>query len=295
VAEDARPARLDPVAFDYPADWLAYDAVAALSGGSSIAVLGTQAVEPRCGDERHVDINCVYEQPLGPGDVRVFVGTGAYRGGTILDRPDVESGTTTRLTIGGMPAIIDEFDRQPDSYYREDVSLAWSIGRPSTLTNVVRIEVRAREWPARGRISTTAELKAAIQVLIDSFRFTPPAVPTDPPASTRPTASTGPSAPAEVLGLPVITVPDALAVRDGGTNDRELAVRGWFSPFAPISCPAPARWPVSPVEPDCPDPWVVLMEQPESLATAQASRFEGRPPTGPSFQAIPWVSVARWS
>lgn len=58
-----------------------------------------------------------------------------------------------------------------------------------------------------------------------------------------PPASAGPSAPVAsgaapsngradtVLGLPVIDVPAALAVRDAGDDDRELAVRGWYSPI----------------------------------------------------------------
>lgn len=387
--------------FDFPADWLAYAAPLAGSGGSSIAVLGTQPIEPRCGDKRQVDVNCVFEQPLEPGQIRVFVGTGGYRGGSVLDRPDIENGSTTRLTIGGMPAILDEFDPQPDSFYREDVSLQWSIGRPATLTNVIRIELRAREWPVRGRVNTAAEVQAATQVLVDSFRFTPPPtlLPSDAAAATEAaraairteadafargylgstdttevtyldclgdepdvTATTkvsyGPggylggaidlactwtirietpaiwrldltydwtvdgrtgryveshwidaasrvlagttagqappelesrAGPAELFRLEVMLVATALEVRDAGADDRELAVRGWFSPIGPISCtpPAttpPATRPVSPLEPNCPDQWVVLMDAPESLVTVTDGGFEGRLPTGSFFQ-----------
>ena len=377
-------------AFDFPADWLAYDAAAAGSGGSSIAVLGTQRVEPRCGDEGHIDINCVYEQPLGPGDVRLFVGTGAYRGGTVLDRPDIENGTTTRLTVGGMPAILDELDPLSGSLYREDLSLAWAIGQPRSLTNVVRIEVRVRD-------PGSTDARSVVQALIDSFRFTPPPtpLPSDPAAAVEaartairseaeafrrgyggdvdttaetyleclgnepvtasrasvrygpggdlgqlvdlactwivreetpaiwrldltyewsadgrsgryvetlwldaaasviastfagdppPAASAGPSVPASVLGLQVTNVSEALAVRDAGVDDRELAVRGWFSPIPPIVCPAPATWPVSPVEPNCPDQWVVLMAEPQSLTTVEQNGFSGRLPAGAFFQ-----------
>ena len=377
-------------AFEFRADWLAYDASTAFSGGSSIAVLGTQAVEPRCGDTGHVDINCVYEQPLGPGDIRIYVGTGAYRGGTVLDRPDIEDGTTTRLTAGGMPAILDEFDPQPDSYYHEDVSLAWVIGQPRSLSNTVRIEVRARD-------PGSADVRSIAKALIDSFRFTPPPtpLPSDPVAAinaartairiyadvfrrgyvgsvdstaetyleclgdepdtasrasvrygpggdlgqpvdlactwtireetpaiwrldltyewtvdgrsgryieTRwldasatviagtfagdppPAAATGPVVPASVFDLPVINVSEALEVRDAGVDDRELAVRGWFSPLAPVSCPAPANWPVSPVEPNCPDQWVVLMQEPESLVTVEENGFSGGAITGPAIR-----------
>lgn len=175
---DLRTLDAGDFAFEFPAVWLAYDASAAFSGGSSVAVLGSQAVEPRCGDARHVDINCVFEQRLGSGDIRIYVSTGAYRGGTVLSRPGIENGTTTRMTIGGMPAILDEFDPQPDSYYREDLSLAWVIARPRSLSSTVRIEVRARDpGSAAARSITTA--------LIDSFRFTPPPtpLPADPVAA----------------------------------------------------------------------------------------------------------------
>ena len=387
---DLRTLDAGDFAVDFPADWLAYDASTAFSGGSSIAVLGTQAVEPRCGDTGHVDINCVYEQPLGPGDIRIYVGTGAYRGGTVLDRPDIENGTTTRLTVGGMPAILDEFDPQPDSFYREDLSLAWAIGQSRSLTNVVRIEVRARD-------PGSAEVRSIAKALIDSFRFTPPPtpLPSDPAAAAEaartairleaeafrrgyvsdvdstaetyleclggepvtasrasvrygpggdlgqlvdlactwtireetpaiwrldltyewtvdgrsgryiqsrwldasatvlagtfagdppPAAVTGPVVPAGVFDLPVINVSEALEVRDAGVDDRELAVRGWFSPIPPIICPAPATWPVSPVEPNCPDQWVVLMAEPESLVTVEENGFSGGLVSGPAIQ-----------
>src|SRR5688572_18086736 len=79
-------------AFEYPATWLAYDASASGSGVSAVAVLGTQPVERRCGDERHVDINCVSEQRLEAGHIRLLVLGGGYRGGTIQDRPDIANG-----------------------------------------------------------------------------------------------------------------------------------------------------------------------------------------------------------
>lgn len=263
---DLRTLDAGEFAFDYPADWLAYDSTVAFSGGSSIAVIGTQPVEARCGTSAHVDVNCVYEQVLEPGAIRVFIGTGAYRGGTVLDRPDIENGTTTRLTIAGMPAIRDEFDRRPDSYYQEDLQVHWSIGRRATLSNVVRIEAMARD-------PGTADARAAFDAIIGSFRFADPTPPDPTPAT-------------EAFGLPVISVPDALALRDADVGDRELAVRGWFSPIGYVECPAPATWPVSPLEPTCPDGWIVLMSEPESLVTVtqDGAISEGRSPSGPAIR-----------
>ncbi|MBA2299475.1 MAG: hypothetical protein H0W22_01745, partial [Chloroflexi bacterium] len=101
--------------------------------------------------------------------------------------------------------------------------------------------------------------------------------PTPAPSEDRPAQT-------EILGLPVMSIADAIALRDAGADDRELAVRGWFSPIGPIPCPAPATWPVTPVEPNCPDQWVVLMAEPESLVTVTSDGFDGRSPTGPAIQ-----------
>lgn len=278
---DLRTLDNDEFAFDYPAAWLAYEAPAAGSGFSSVAVLGTQPVERRCGNERRVDLNCVYEQRLEAGQVRLFVLTGGYRGQTIEDRLPVENGTTSRLLVAGMPAIVDEFDPRPDSYYGEDLLIRWEIARPGTGgTNVVRLEAMLKE-------PGVTEGRRQLDALVASFRFAAGPEPTAS-ANRRPTASPVPSAagepPAEVLGLPVLSVEQAIAIRDSGRDDREIAVRGWFSPIGPVPCPAPATWPVSPLEPNCPDQWVVLMADPESLVTASATGWAGRDPLGPSIQ-----------
>lgn len=271
-------------AFEYPADWLAYDSNASGSGVSSIAVLGTQPVEARCGDERHVDINCVYEQPLEPGDVRVYVGTGAYRGGTVLDRPDKESGTTTRDTVGGMPAILDELDPQPDSFYREDLSLHWSIGRPASPSNVVTIELRARESTTRGRTAVVAEARAALEALIASFRFDAAAFPSpfDWWAGRK------------AVGLPVVSVSDAIAIRDAGMDDREIAVHGFFHPSRPIPCPNALEPAVSPLQTHCPDQFIWLTQEPEALTIVEPNSMSGRPPTGPAISPELDLLDAAW-
>lgn len=166
-------------AFDFPATWLAYTASAISGSGDSIdAVLTTQSIEDRCQGVTGVDINCVYEQRLEPGQLRVFVGSGAYRSYTVLDRADIENGTTTRLVAGGMPAILDEFDDAPDDYYLADQSASWAIATPASLDRVVRIEFRARDPEA-------AAARAAVDALVASFRFTPPPtpLPDDPEAA----------------------------------------------------------------------------------------------------------------
>ena len=175
---DLRTLDAGTFALDFPTEWIAYDAGAPFSGGSSTAVLTTQPIEARCGDESHVDINCVFEQRLEPGQLRIFVGTGAYRGNTILDRADIENGTSTRLTLGGMPAILDEFDVTPDDYYLADQSAGWAIATPTSLGRVIRIEFRARDPEA-------VAARTAVDALVASFRFAPPPtpLPDDPEAA----------------------------------------------------------------------------------------------------------------
>jgi len=104
--------------------------------------------------------------------------------------------------------------------------------------------------------------------------------------SVSPTSTSTPtpmsSLPPSVMGMPIIGVGQAIAVRDAGMDDRELAVRGWFTSVPPIPCPYTAA--TSPVQPVCPDDWMVLMQDPESVVTRLENGFEGRAPTGPSFQ-----------
>lgn len=86
----------------------------------------------------------------------------------------------------------------------------------------------------------------------------------------------------EAAGLPVISVRDAIALRDAGPDDREAAVRGWFAPLMPVPCPfTPAT---SPVQPVCPDDQIILMADPEWLVTPDGNGYRRASPTGPSFQ-----------
>ena len=157
--------------FTYPAGWAAVDAEVAFSGGSALAVLGTMPIDASCGTP-HVDINCVYQAPLDPGTVRVIVGTAGYRGGTIFDQPDATNGMTTRREVAGMPAILDDV-QVAGSFYREDLNLAWQIGMPGSISNVVTIDILARD-------PGSADVRSAATALIASFAFTPAPQPLAP-------------------------------------------------------------------------------------------------------------------
>ncbi len=69
--------------------------------------------------------------------------------------------------------------------------------------------------------------------------------------------------PTEVLGLPVISVEEAIAIRDAGRDDREIAVRGWLPPRRAVRCRAPE--PSFFLEPDCQDAFSVLTSDREVL------------------------------
>jgi hypothetical protein len=93
--------------------------------------------------------------------------------------------------------------------------------------------------------------------------------------------------PTMALGLPVVSVSDAIATRDSDPTDREIAVRGFFSPAQPISCPAPQLGTSeNPIRLDCPLMTQWLLENPERLVTRSSNSMEGRGPTGPAFHAV---------
>ena len=88
------------------------------------------------------------------------------------------------------------------------------------------------------------------------------------------------SAPTEVAGLTVISVDDAIAIRDAGVDGREMAVRGWYQAHAP--CPA-RPWiqgPSSPIQPTCANSVSWLMRDEEDLGPQGFLQ-----PTGPAVHA----------
>lgn len=91
--------------------------------------------------------------------------------------------------------------------------------------------------------------------------------------------------PATVLELDVISVSDALAVRDapaGPGTPVPLAVRGWYAQSFPVPCPAPG--PVDALEVNCSDRFTWLTEVREDVVTVtDEGGVNGHPPTGPAL------------
>jgi hypothetical protein len=120
------------------------------------------------------------------------------------------------------------------------------------------------------------------------------------PAISPPRGSTAPTTPpplvdgfpTEVLGLPVISVTEAIARREAGPDGTEIAVRG----YTPVQYPVPLSCPVelggiNPLGWRCGDLTAWLMEQPEPTWERVESGFRGFPPTGPALQPLYRIEV----
>jgi hypothetical protein len=108
---------------------------------------------------------------------------------------------------------------------------------------------------------------------------TPPAV---TPAASTPQATAGPET---ALGLPIVSVSDAIAIRDAGVDNQELAVRGWYTPAAstPIfDCYAIGRL-IQPVQSGCGENFIWLTQDREQTARLRKGSTEFTPPTGPAI------------
>ena len=155
----------------------------------------------------------------------------------------------------------DPFDDRLRAYLAERASvdvpenLIASIRQPAT----ARPSAMSRLLTLRlGVLGATAALVAVIALVAQTFLFGgvgPTPLPTAGPAQPVPTASTqvglptptpsfssdlsAAGFPSEVLGLPVLSVPQAQVLIDGGQyQGRAMAVGGWWSsPAAAMACP----------------------------------------------------------
>jgi len=160
-----------------------------------------------------------------------------------------------------------------------------------------RIQRRlAPAWAA----GIAAVLVTAVGIGLAVVRFTPADIPEPTePATASPTASAQPTSgpvgdfPLEVLGLPVISVSEAIARREAGPEGTELAVRGWTSTAPPMSCPAQLE-PLTPLELRCPERFTSwLTERREPTWERLPSGMRGIPPSGPAIQPLIRLEVPR--
>jgi hypothetical protein len=125
-----------------------------------------------------------------------------------------------------------------------------------------------------------------------------PSLPSDSEAAASPGASATPTqqaVPRSTVGLPIIHVSDAIAIRDAGADDRELAVQGWFTPGnRAVRCAAPRVPQTSPIQLDCGDATMWLTRDPESLIHRTSNQTSHTEPQGPAIRPyldnldLPW-------
>jgi len=144
---------------------------------------------------------------------------------------------------------------------------------------------------------------AAVLILIVGSRL----LPSGPGATTGTSPGTSPGAigtqgpsPTQVAGsgdlptsvvwsangrvLPVLTVPNALVVRDRGVDATEIAVSGWFVRFV-VPCPVPLTSGGPLDRCDINVTW--LMATPEQLSVTDSTGAGAiRPPAGPAFNVV---------
>ena len=103
------------------------------------------------------------------------------------------------------------------------------------------------------------------------------------PQATEVARPSPPDGPNQVFGLDIVSVTDAVAIRDGGADAREIAVRGWYSPVPPVvafSCAIILEL-VAPVQFGCGDTTLAITQDPQQRARADGSGVS--PPVGPAI------------
>jgi hypothetical protein len=114
-----------------------------------------------------------------------------------------------------------------------------------------------RPWMAAAAVVVLAV--AVVGVSLPRSSGPAPSRPATPSAATAepqgvlPAETGGPAfTPSSVADLPVMTIEEAVAVRDAGVDDREIKVAGWLPPDRIYSCPlVPASPPPAPLQPGC--------------------------------------------
>lgn len=148
-----------------------------------------------------------------------------------------------------------------------------------------------------GGVAALAVLIVAASVLWLGTVRTPPAGSHEPTAVPRSSDQSGRPWPTEITlpgaqrPQPVISVAEAIGIRDADASAREVTVGGWYT-FNPVPCPALPD-PTSPLE-DCAVDFTWLMAAPEQLHEL-ASDGSGsiHPPAGPGINAV--LAYVDWS
>ncbi len=175
----------------------------------------------------------------------------------------------------------------------------WERPAPDGLEHAIRGALAVTQAPHRRRLfSRFSPLRGAVAAALVialgataiglgafDLRGTAPNRSTAPDGSPAPQASPGVdlTPPTSVLGLDVISVSDVLTI--AATNravEREIAVVGWYTPAA-VLCGLAGPFPADPIQARCPDQFVWLTEEPETLVQTTADGSASRVPTSPAL------------
>jgi hypothetical protein len=151
---------------------------------------------------------------------------------------------------------------------------------PELRRRVGRVMVRLRLLGSAIAIAIVATGCIA-ESLLPPTASPPPGSPAASAASGTPALAAS-NAPDASDPIPEASVPEAIAIRDGGVDRREIAVRGFLSRMPVLSCPFVPGDP-NPARIDCPASFQWLMANPEQLERDTPNGFEGGPPQGPAF------------
>jgi hypothetical protein len=188
-------------------------------------------------------------------------------------------------------AFQGRFDRPAPLYLRERIvqDVATSRAAPPllrtfrvaarTAITAIAIFVAVLATMSINGIGPTLSPRASSSASSTRFPTTPPLIGTVGapfPSSIRPSGSDATYA--------VLSVPDAMAIRDRGVDSREIAVAGWYVPPPPIAClslGADALW-------GCPNAYTWLLGSPDLRIQAPLG-----PPNGPAIQPVTkWVPAS---
>ncbi|MEW5990959.1 MAG: hypothetical protein AB1736_06390 [Chloroflexota bacterium] len=139
-----------------------------------------------------------------------------------------------------------------------------------------------------GAVAAVAVVVIAVGVLVSNgLPAASPAASVSAAGSPTSTLAGTPTAafPAAIFGVEVLTVPEAIEVRDRG-DATEIAVAGWFRHPGAMRCLAMPGDPVRPLEGDCTIAFTWLMANPESLIHRTGTSGSDSPPTGPAFNPV---------
>jgi hypothetical protein len=161
-------------AFDYQADWAVHDQIPASTGfGQLLAVMGTLPWGP-CAQS---DINCHYEQRLGPGQIELQVSRVNLLSddgicGYARERPDLAGRgpddrqvlETRYFRIDGRPVVYTRYAAAADDYYLADGVRDWMIAPWDTTNDVFTLQAMFR-GPGNDEMNATLDqLIASIQL-----------------------------------------------------------------------------------------------------------------------------------